>query len=425
VILPRLRDGGPASRDAERYAAWQAALDRLRADADAGRLPAPADLAARLRDLPEDQRDGAARDLVAAHLRLAGGRLENYSALVPEPDADLVVEEILARREDPPSLDELDRRFPHAPLRDRLAAARFLRLRRLGAGAAAWVWEALDSSERRFVALKELRPGAPPDAPARLAREARGLARFDHPALPRLLAPHSGGSLLVLSLVRGATLAERASGRRRAAPLAPLLDAFLSACDGVAHAHARGVVHGDLKPGNVLVGEDGAVVIDWGLARLDGEESPAGLGTPESMAPEQADGAADERSDVFGLGAVLYEVLYGEGPRRWPPGVRPADWRARVRAGEVSRPSPGAPRVPGVLAAICARALAFDPRGRFAGVRELAEEVRGALAAAHAQPLMRRFWRRIVGVTGTNGTAAGIEARPTTRRTAANGDERR
>src|SRR5262249_52847147 len=151
------------------------------------------------------------------------------------------------------------------------------------------------------------------------------------------------GPCIVMKLVRGQTLAQLLRARSGAAEgQARLLGVFEQVCQAVAYAHSRGVIHRDLKPANVMVGEFGEVqVMDWGLATRRGEpelsapgdaapvaDAPGSppqtqpgmlLGTPAYMAPEQARGEVaevDRRSDVFGLGAILCEILTGQPPYR-------------------------------------------------------------------------------------------------------------
>jgi serine/threonine protein kinase len=372
-----------AERDVERYAAWAAALAALRAD---GPVPLRR-LPAYLRGVPEDQRADAWSDLVAEHLRLAwragpGPRLEDYGA-----GGDLAEDEFIARHQmphgDAPSLEEYERRWPRSvpALRARCLAGRYVLLRRIGRGAMAEVWEACDRPLRRAVAVK--RPLALDEhALRRFDEEARGTARLEHPAIVGLheyverpsFAPeeaHPRVPFMVLRLVRGRTLGEarELSWDRR-------MQSFLAACDAVSYAHAQGVVHGDLKPGNILVGDFGeTVVIDWGVV----------AGTPEYMAPEQADGRGDERSDVFGLGAVLFEMLAGRAPRPWGEFARPQDWRRVVREAPVPPPRAVAP-APGALVAVCRRATEHDAARRHASVAALAADARRASAAR------RRWW---------------------------------
>jgi serine/threonine-protein kinase len=150
-----------------------------------------------------------------------------------------------------------------------------------------------------------------------------------------------------MKLVRG----ERFDRWARGQPLRARLRLFQRVCEAVAFAHARGVLHRDLKPENVMVGEFGeALVMDWGLARaLDGGDAAAvgASGTPEYMAPEQvAGGRLDERTDVYGLGAIL-GVLIGL----------------------------DAPPTPAAIAAVRDKAKAPSPAQRYAGARELGEDV--------------------------------------------------
>jgi serine/threonine protein kinase len=218
------------------------------------------------------------------------------------------------------------------------------------------VYRARDRELDREVALKVMGPGPAGDGTvARLRNEARVLARLEHPGL---VPVHDIGTLpdgrlfYVMRLVRGRRLDDHARQERS---LAALLRLFERVCEAVAFAHAQGVLHRDLKPANVMVGPFGEVlVLDWGVARERGVAEPSVapapvpdetmtahgtvLGTPGYMSPEQAAGLpADHRSDIYGLGAILRDLLEA---RREP--------------------------VPKALAAIRDRALAHDPGGRYA-----------------------------------------------------------
>jgi eukaryotic-like serine/threonine-protein kinase len=169
-----------------------------------------------------------------------------------------------------------------------------------------------------------------------------------------------------MKLVRGPRLDEYARGRP---PLADALRTFLRVCETVAFAHSQGVVHRDLKPENIMVGSFGEVlVLDWGVAKWLRDIEPASnaiVGTREYMAPEQASGAADERSDVFALGKVLAFLS------------------------EPSAPKP--------LTAIAQKAASLDPAQRYASATDLAADVARYLARepvlAYREPLYERAAR--------------------------------
>jgi serine/threonine protein kinase len=265
----------------------------------------------------------------------------------------------------------------------------------IGRGGMGIVYRAHDRVLDRPVALKVLH-GRAQDAGAvpRLEREARILARLEHPGI---VPVHDAGVLAdgrryyAMKLVRGKRLDEQVS---LATPLAERLGIFQKVCESVAFAHAHGVLHRDLKPQNVMLGPFGEVlVVDWGLAKQhftaegaeSAEEEPvvlssalsapsavrssetlAGqvLGTPGYMAPEQARGEVDlldKRTDVYGLGGILYFLLTGQAPDGAPP-----------RRHERSLPRP--------LEAICRKALAPARADRYADVPELAGDVAAFLA---------------------------------------------
>jgi len=250
------------------------------------------------------------------------------------------------------------------------------------------VYRALDRELGREVALKvSSRPGAATDAEGRLLREARVLARLEHPGL---VPVHDVGTLpdgrlfYAMKRVRGSRLDLHFA----AEPSIPArLRTFERICETVAFAHAHGVIHRDLKPENVMVGPFGEVlVLDWGVARVrdegappppapqDGAPAPGRtahgtvLGTPGYMAPEQARGEVDrtdERTDVYALGAILYYLLTDA----VPPSSGPAE-PARRRNPSVPRP----------LESICAKALADDPDARYPAVQGLSADVSAFLS---------------------------------------------
>jgi len=271
---------------------------------------------------------------------------------------------------------------------------------------------------RRDVAVKVMRRAAVAAGPqrARFEAEQRALVRLEHPNIARVLdGGHSddGRPFLVMDLVDGATLLEWVA--RQQPSVDERLDVFVGICEAVQHAHQKGVIHRDLKPSNVLVVEDGGRatprVIDFGIARVldseDGAETlhtqqDVAMGTAGYMSPEQARDAAsaDARSDVYALGAVLYELLTGALPRGRANNERSeADWNVAPQ-----RPSqrPGAlAGAPTDLDQVVLKALEHDPQRRYATVHELVADVRrardGLPVAARAPTIAyvaRRFLRR-------------------------------
>ncbi len=234
-------------------------------------------------------------------------------------------------------------------------------LRRLGAGGAGEVFEAEDSRLGRRVAVKLVQPelASDPDAIERLRREARALASLAHPGIVTIYAIEEveGRVFLVMERVEGSTLAERL--RRRELSAEELLELALHLTEAMAAAHGRGVVHRDLKPGNVMVGLDGRLkVLDFGLARLveplDSQvptalgsqltQAGATLGTWHYMSPEQIRGEeADTRSDVFALGVMLYEAGAGHRPFPGPTAADVADAILRHEPAPLSQLRPDLP----------------------------------------------------------------------------------
>jgi len=207
---------------------------------------------------------------------------------------------------------------PNQELRPGMVVGRFELVRELGRGGFGVVYEARDRELGRLVAFKAVAAGGRAGTrQERLLREAEAAARLSHPNIVTLhdVGRSAHGPYLVLELLRGETLADRLQRGRLSVREA--LRIAIAVARGLAHAHARGVVHRDLTPGNVFLCEDGQVkVLDLGLAHVFGARKVEG-GTAAYMAPEQERGAPeDERTDVFALGAILYRALVGDAPPR-------------------------------------------------------------------------------------------------------------
>ena len=201
-------------------------------------------------------------------------------------------------------------------------------LRELGRGGMATVYLARDRHLGREVAVKVLHENllADEEAVARFEREARVVGKLEHPNILGLygLTEVKGGRLgLVMPYVRGGTLAERLQRSGGGLPLEEVEHITRSVLRGLAYAHGRGVVHRDIKPGNVFLGEgDGRVLIaDFGIARAAGVQTAltqtgASMGTPNYMAPEQIDSVSDVdgQADVYAVGMMMWEMLTGERP---------------------------------------------------------------------------------------------------------------
>jgi eukaryotic-like serine/threonine-protein kinase len=210
-----------------------------------------------------------------------------------------------------------------ALLRSGAVFGRFELVREIGRGGFGVVWEALDLELRRGVAFKAMCRGAGSELRLqRVMHEAEAAARLSHPNIVTLydVGHAEGGPYLILELLRGETLARRLMGPRLSPDEALRIATQIAA--GLAHAHQHGVVHRDLKPGNVFLCEGGQPkLLDLGLAVAFGSTRAVAGGTPSYMAPEQRRGAPeDERSDVFALGVLLHQMIAGAFPFDEPPG---------------------------------------------------------------------------------------------------------
>ncbi len=260
-------------------------------------------------------------------------------------------------------------------------------LGRLGQGGMGTVFKAFDPSLRRHVAIKVLAPELATSATARqrFLREARSAAAVRHPHVVAIHAVDEADGLpyLVMQLVDGPSLQQKID---QVGPL-PVRDVVrigLEMAEGLAAAHERGVIHRDIKPGNILLAgdEEQVKITDFGLARAadDASLTQSGVitGTPMYMSPEQARGdCIDHRTDLFSMGSVLYALCTGR-----PPFRAGGTFNILIRVSdEMARPIRELiPEVPAWLEAIIARLHAKAPGERFQSAREVAELLRQGLA---------------------------------------------
>ncbi|WP_407653780.1 protein kinase domain-containing protein [Archangium lipolyticum] len=267
-----------------------------------------------------------------------------------------------------------------------LFAGRYALLRMLGRGGMGTVYQARDSLVGDVVALKKLELGkdAGPDALERFSREVRLARRITHPHVARMhdLGTHEGQAFLTMEFVEGDDLRMvLARERPLSAPRAARIT--LAVCEGLAAAHAAGVVHRDLKPANILVESGGRVVLtDFGIARAVAGEvasrTQGAVGTPMYMAPEQVSGdPVDARADLYAVGLLLFEMLTGEQPFSGETPWATALARLRQPAPDLrTRPS-----VPAPLAELVHRCLARAPEERPASALEVAGALRDWLVS--------------------------------------------
>ena len=366
--------------------------------------------------------------------------IEAFLNRIPEFERDEALRELLVielhvrlRRGEFPQLAEYRSRFPcnfdvvkaaycqatHAP-----NVSRFEPIERLGVGGQGEVWRVLDPKMDREVALKVVRPGADGSAPtpatlAKFQREAEITGKLEHPCVVPVYEAGTvtpdGRPYYVMRILREKSLQvaidkfheDDQSREDYMRGLRGLLDRFIDVCEALGYAHSRGVIHRDLKPVNVMLGDFGeTLVVDWGLAKVTGRDdlhrSQGGegtiridpddsktregtiIGTPLFMSPEQARGEVSEHNpatDIYGLGAILYAILTGQPPigpvpRRDTRAGRSSDFTPtpklnlhvileKVCKGEIPAPTSIDARVPKPLSAVCCKALSLEPLNRY------------------------------------------------------------
>jgi eukaryotic-like serine/threonine-protein kinase len=290
----------------------------------------------------------------------------------------------------------------------------------LGAGGMGEVYRGRDTRLERTVAIKILPThlSANTEAKDRFDREARSISALSHPNICHLydVGVQDGTSYLVMEYLEGETLADRL--RRGPLPLEQFFKIGIEICEGLEKAHRSGVIHRDLKPGNIMLTKTGAKLMDFGLAKSVSTPTAPGsgltitlstpaasqpltaqgtvVGTFQYMSPEQLEGGeADARSDIFALGAVLYEMLTG---RRAFEGKSALSVASAILEKEPAPINSIKPMTPFALEGAIQRALAKDPEERWQTARDLALELKwiasqGSQTAALATVSAHRRWR--------------------------------
>lgn len=272
---------------------------------------------------------------------------------------------------------------PGSPLQTGQKIGRYALIAQLGQGGFGVAWRAFDESLRREVAIKLPRADRLQTADQRreFFREAQILAQLDHPhVLPVFDCGEDGEHCFVVSkLAAQGTLADRLQNRATIEPTTAAL-VISQLADGLHTAHLQGIIHRDIKPGNIFFGADGHPLLgDFGLAvseAVQTHESPGLLGTVRYMSPEQAAGESntlDARSDIFSLGVVLYEMLTGRLPYL---GRKTGEYLKALQTREARPPSTIVDTIPRALEAICLKCLRRDLHQRYTSAKEVAEELR-------------------------------------------------
>jgi tetratricopeptide (TPR) repeat protein len=390
---------------------------RWRERREAGEAIDPETLIAAHPDLADDLRRRFAvlplLDRVAADAWESGVRAGAGDAVSGEPPSGADATEI-------PATEGLPRRIGD-----------YLLVREIGRGGMGVVYEAEQVSMRRLVALKVLYPSVTLHAKAvgRFRREAQAAGRLHHTNIVPVygMGEEAGSWFYAMERIHGRTLADvvgdlRRIGGRRETPAAGtpptpftsggagrtyferVAHAFAALAEGLEHAHAAGVLHRDLKPSNVLIDRDGTLKItDFGLARLEGEVGSLTvtgelLGTPAYMSPEQvlSKPSIDGRTDVYSLGATLYELLTLHPPVE---GATSADVFAAILAKDPVPPRRFSARIPKDLETIVLKTLEKDPPKRYRSAGDLARDLRlfveGAAIRARRTGLLVRAARRV------------------------------
>lgn len=332
-----------------------------------------------------------------------------------DSDVDGLGSTVLVQDGDPPKPESA-----HAGSPSLGAFGRFELLEEIGRGGMGVVFKARQDGLNRIVALKMVLSChlASDDQIRRFRAEARAAASLRHPNIVGIFefGEFAGQHYFAMEHIDGESLSELLShGMVDAETTA---DCLRSVARAVHYLHQHDIIHRDLKPSNILIGDDGTpYVTDFGLAKTHGSgdhtETGTIVGTPSYMAPEQAAGKVRDvapQSDIYSLGAILYEMLTGRPPFKEP---NPLDTLVQVLEGEPARPRTLNPEIPRQLELICLQCLEKDPAKRYASAEELADDIDRFLAgqaisarSAGLLATVRRWARREPGLASRLGGVA-------------------